>query len=238
MARQQGGAAGVVQLCGVVEQQDVTGLGERVTARRGTRRQLCQGGIPLRREVVADLLGEPSQLGEGLRLRSEGTRPGGRVAVDLVSDGERGRVPQHDVGVARAAAGKAQPGAEGEVIDDDRVGACPVDDVVHGASHTHGVPEQVDATGACLVGQRLDGAEPRRLEEPAERVVLAGRLLLGPDDARVRAATELEVLAFVAEGGDESVGRRAGGDDDALTAVAPGRGEGGKRVEVRGVVRD
>ena len=35
---------------------------------------------------------------------------------------------------------------------------------------------------------------------------------------------------------DDRVGRRAGGDDDALARVAPGRGQGGERVEVRGVV--
>ena len=61
------------------------------------------------------------------------------------------------------------------------------------------VPEQVVAARLRLERQRLDGAAPGRREEAAQRLVLAGRLVLRPDHPGVRAAAELEVHPLEAE---------------------------------------
>ena len=85
--------------------------------------QHAQGGVPLGGEGVADLAAQPVQGGElGLPVGTEGRRPGGRVAVDLVADRQRGRVAEHDVGVRDARGSQGEAGAEGQVVDDHLVG--------------------------------------------------------------------------------------------------------------------
>ena len=146
-------------------------------------------------------------------------------------------MPEDDVGVPDARARQGQPGAERQVVDEDVVRADPVDDGGHLLRDLERLPQQVVASSRCLEGQRLDRAAPRGVEEAAQRVVLAAGLLLGPDDARVGPAAELQVLPLEAEPAHDLVGGGAGGHDDALAGLLPGGGQGGERVEVRGVVR-
>ncbi len=146
-------------------------------------------------------------------------------------------MPEHDVRVRHARADQAQPGTEGEVVDEYGGRAGLLDEVVNGPAHADRVPQQVLAAGARLERQRRDRTLAGGLEEAAQRVVLTGRLLLGADDARVRSPAELEVRALVAERADHRVGGRARRHDDPLAHVAPGTGQGGQRVEVRRVVR-
>ncbi len=122
---QQRRALGVVEPLRVVEQQQVAGLGEGVGAGRGRRVEHGERRVPLRREGVPDVDAQRSELGERARVGADAPRPGRRVAVDLVSDGERRRVPEHDVGVRDPRAHQTQPGAEGQVVDEHGVRAHP-----------------------------------------------------------------------------------------------------------------
>ena len=237
MLGQQGGALRLVQLLRVVEQQQVAGLGERVGARHGLRVELGEGGVPLRGERVADVDAEPVQGRQPARIGSEARGPGGWVPVDLVAHRERRGVPEDDVGVRDASADQSQPGAEREVVDEDGVGAHRVDEVVHLPADADRVPQQVVAARAGLELQRRERAPAGGVEEPPQRVVLPRGLVLGADDAGVRAAAELQVHALVAEGPHHRVGGGARGDDDALPRVAPRRGQGREGVEVGRVVR-
>ena len=135
-------------------------------------------------------------------------------------------MPEHDVRVRHPRAHQAQPGAEGEVVDDHGIRAHPLDEVVHLPGHADRVPEQVVAAGAGLELQGGHGALAGGLEEAAQRVVLARGLLLGADDARVRAAAELEVLALVAE----LAHHRVGGGPVATTTRSPASRQAVARV--------
>ena len=221
---------------GVVEQQQVTRLGEGVAAGPGDRVELGERGVPLGGEGVAHVDAQRSQVGERFGVGVDAAWPGRRVAVDLVAHREGRGVTEHDVRVRHLRADQAEPGTEGEVVDEHGVGAHPLDEVVHLPRHADGVPEQVVPPRAGLEGERRHGALAGGREEAPERVVLPRGLFLGADHARVRAPAELEVLALVAETADHRVGGGAGGDDDALPLVTPRRGQGGQRVEVRRVV--
>ena len=73
-------------------------------------------------------------------------------------------------------------------------------------------------------------------EDPSQGVVLPARLLLGADDAGVRAAAEAQVDSLEAEVRDESVGRGTCRDHHPLPRVSPRGRERRQREEVRGVV--
>ncbi len=235
--RQQLRAVGVVQLLGVVEQEHVAGLRERVAARAHRRREDREGVVPLRREAVAHALAQGAQLVEVLLLGLERGGPRGREAVDLVADGQGARVAEHDVRVARAGGEEREAGAEGEVVDDHLVGAHLVEDPLHGARGLDRLPQQVVAPRLGLEAQGLDHAAARGGEEAAERVVLAGRLVLGLDGAGVGSAAEAEVDPLEAGGLDDAGGRGSGRHDHALAGLLPGRRERDEGEEVGRVVR-
>jgi hypothetical protein len=86
---------------------------------------------------------------------------------------------------------QGQSRAEGEVVDDHAVGSHVVDDALHGACRLHRVPQQVVLARGCLEGERLNESAARGVEEAAEGVILARRLVLRLDDAGIRTAPEL-----------------------------------------------
>jgi hypothetical protein len=177
------------------------------------------------------------QLGQLGGRRGERGGPVRREAVDLAADGQRRRVAQDHVRVRHPVRRQRQAGAEREVVDDDVVRADGRDRLADRVRPAHRVPEQIRAARPGLVEQGLDQPAPGGGEEAAQGVVLAGRLLLRPDHARVGAAAQRQVGPLEAGRPHDRRGGRAGRDDDPFAGVAPRGGHGGEREQVRGVVR-
>ena len=193
MRRKQCGARRRVQLLRIVQQHHIRVLGERISGRIRLRRKGFQCRVPFAGERVPDLLAAQQQGGQRSRIRVERGRPLRRVPVDLGAHRQRARVSEHDVAVRDVTGQQRQPRAERQVVDDDVVRTDLVHHRQHPAGGGHRVPEQVRAAGIRLVQQRLDHAPLGGREEPAQRVVLAPHLIVGPDHPGVRATAEPQI---------------------------------------------
>ena len=237
MRRQQRRPSRVVQRRRVVEQHQVCVLGERVRRRRSLRGEHVQGGVPFGGEIVPDLPAPRCRAAS--RLPDRGRMPPARRAGSRRPRRrpEGPRVPEHDIGVRYCPPRQREPGTERQVVDDHLVGLHRVDDVQDARRRSDRIPQQVGPPRLGLVAQRRHHAVPGGGEETAERGVLAGCLLLGPDDPGIGAPAEHQIGAVEAELGDDAGGRRAAGHHHPLAGVPPGGGQGGQRQQVRGVVR-
>ncbi len=99
---------------------------------------------------------------------------------------------QHDRSGFNAQRPQRQPGTEGDVIHDDAVGLHLVHDLGQPVEHPVGFVEQVVAASVRLMEQRRDRTDPGRLEERAQVLVLARRLLADLDDPCVAARAETQ----------------------------------------------
>ncbi len=238
MRRQQPGALGRMQLLRVVQQQPVPRLGEGVVAGGRGRVQRAERLVPPLRERVAHPDALSPQVLERRRVGIEGPRPDRWVAVDLGADGQGGRVSEDDVGVADPCRHQRQPGAEGEVVDDDVVRADPVDDGRHllrdrAAGPTAG-RRRGPPPGTPRSRRRRPGSPRRSPAAPRPRPSgwSSARITPGfdprPSCSGSRSNPKPRTISSVAA--PVATTTRS-------PACLPGGRQGGQRVEVRGVVR-
>ena len=143
---------------------------------------------------------------------------------------------EHDIAIRDPSGVEREPCAEGEVIDQDRVG-CDILDHREGRARTIlGLPHEVGQSFPGLIEKRRDHAVACRVEEAFQRRRFLGLLLRRADDARIRAATEGQIDPPVPEALHDGVRRRARRHDNLLAALAPRGCEGCQGEQVRCVV--
>ena len=200
----------------IVVQHEIAMFGEGIRCRVGTWIELPRHAVPLHREARRHLHAERSQCGEIVGRRGEGRGPERRISVHLARDGQGARMAQHHVGVTDPCGLQREPGAEGQVIDDDGIRPHGRNGRERAVTSGDGVPHEIREAFARLVAQRRHHAADACREEAAQGVGLLSGLFVGADDAGVAASSERQVVALEAEFSHDRSGRPPRGDDHAF----------------------
>ena len=95
-------------------------------------------------------------------------RPRGGASVDLVTDRQCRRMPQHDVSVGDADGIQPEAGAEREMVDEDLVRREVLHDPQRGPGRRRRLPHEVHEPFGGLVLERRHRPAPGGLEEAAQ----------------------------------------------------------------------
>ena len=143
-------------------------LSERIRRLRRRRVELADDAIPLAGERRGYPVAEIPQLGQLGGIGGESLRPERRKPVDLALDGQGAGVAQHDVGVGHAGGLQREPGAEGQMIDEYRVGADLIHDSESAQARRDGIPHEVGEPLLRLISERGHHPAAGGLEEAAQ----------------------------------------------------------------------